>query len=435
MKRLYDNDLIFGRLLTIDQSHLIERYNKALAAFDLPPTDLLAFDIDRTGFSPQIAEAMDNPDYLDPNGINRRFIVLTPKQSTLPVVHTRFSNTDALMHEFFAANLRVINALTIKDVIYGEIEDNVSVVSDIEDLLSIEQVEFRVLSANDMIGKANRLRMLADRLRQQDNAWRNDALLEEMVELSKDVGDIRQNEMVPRQVVFRHEAFWTSHFGGTYVFFDDASITVISDPDAPGFRRSRPWQVSYLSLHDHERVFAFLSESGRLELPRASWMETSGFLDHKAEMTIRRLIHEAEPERDVSDIDRVWLQTWMHRNAQAINRDGTYPFLNQIKRQLSKNGRIDIGEIDDDQRFLLVRGKPNHRDVWLVNRLISEYNSDDFVTRYVFNKQRFYADYADHAESWREHVVATLKDTYLTDKAGLRARLYGISPEQGVRNA
>ena len=47
------------------------------------------------------------------------------------------------MYEFFNENMRAINALTIKDVLYGEIEDNVARVEDIEDLLSIEQVEFR----------------------------------------------------------------------------------------------------------------------------------------------------------------------------------------------------------------------------------------------------------------------------------------------------
>ena len=30
-------------------------------------------------------------------------------------------------------------------------------------------------------------------------------------------------------------------------------------------------------------------------------------------------------------------------------------------------------------------------------------------------------------EAWRAHVVDTLKTTYLRDKAGLRARLYGLT--------
>ncbi|MDX7558399.1 DUF6638 family protein, partial [Klebsiella pneumoniae] len=83
---------------------------------------------------------------------NRRFIILTPDQAMLPVVHTQFSNTSQLMYEFFSSNARAINALTIKDVIFGEIEDSVSIVNDIEDLLSINQVEFRVLSAENVMG-------------------------------------------------------------------------------------------------------------------------------------------------------------------------------------------------------------------------------------------------------------------------------------------
>lgn len=93
MDLLERNALIYGRLLTVDESHLVERYNKALKAFGLKPTKLKKFEVDRTGFSPQIADELNDPLYLDPNAINRRFIILTPSQIELPVVHTAFSNT------------------------------------------------------------------------------------------------------------------------------------------------------------------------------------------------------------------------------------------------------------------------------------------------------------------------------------------------------
>lgn len=426
MKRLYENELIYGRLLTVDQPHLVERYNKALQAFGIKPTELTAFDIDKTGFSPQIAKELGDYDYLDPNGVNRRFIILTPSQVSLPVVHTRFSNTDALMYEFYTDNMRVINALTIKDVIYGEIEDNVSVVNDMEDLLSIQQVEFRVLSADDVIGKANELRGLIDRLKHTSDAWRDDAMLNRMVELSKKVGDIRENHMVPEHVVFRHNAYWTSHFDGAYIFVDEKMTTVISNPDAPGFRRSRPWQVSYLPIGDYDRVFRFLAASKRIELPRASWIEETGFIEHRAEMIIRSIIHQAEPDVDMTKVDAVWLQTWLHRNANLVTKDGRYPFLNQIKREIAQNGRVDINEIPEEYRFMLVRAKPDHPDAWLTNRLICEFNRVDFVSRYIFNKQAFYDDYEEYDVQYRNHVVETLKATYLNDKAALRARLYGL---------
>jgi len=427
MDLLRDNELIYGRLLPVDEPHLIDRYNKALAAFGLKPTKLKSFEIDRTGFSPEIAKELDDPLYLDPNEVNRRFIILTPAQADLPVVHTAFSNTSQLMFEFYNRNRRVIDALTIKDVIFGEIEDSVAKVDDIEDLLSINQVEFRVLSAEDVLGKAGELGQLVDRLKMEPDAWRDTAMMERMVELAKVTGDIRENKLVPDQVIFRHEAFWTTHFGGIYVFIDKDMTTVISDPAAPGFRRSRPWQVSYLGIRDAERVFRFLAASGRLDLPRASWLETSNYLEHRAEMAIRALIHRQQPELDFEKVDKVWLQTWIHGNADLINKEGTFPFLNAAKREIAQTGKLNLEDMAPERRFLVVRAKPTHPDAWLTNRLIADFVPDDFVSRYVFNKQTFYKEYEGWGKRWRTHVVDTLKTTYLKDKAALRARLYGLT--------
>lgn len=426
MDLLLRNDLIYGRLLPIDEPHLIERYNKALKAFGLKPTKLKGFEIDRTGFSPQIAKELDDPLYLDPNEINRRFIILTPSQVDLPVVHTAFSNTGQLLFEFMTKNQRAVNALTIKDVIYGEIEDSVNKVESIEDLLSINQVEFKVLSAENVVGKAAELGVLVDRLKQEPDAWRDDAMLNRMVDLAKITGDIRENALVPDQVIFRHNTFWTSHFGGLYVFIDKDAITVIGDSTAPGFKRSRPWQVSYLSIRDAERVFRFLASTGRLELPRASWVEQSGYLEHRAEMAVHELIRVAEPKRKIADVDKIWLQSWIHANADLINREGTFPFLNGAKREIAQLGQLRLEDVLPNQRFLVVRAKPDHPDAWLVNRLISDFVEFDFVSRYVFNKQGFYADYEAMGETAREDVVETLKSSYLNDKAGYRKRLYGL---------
>ncbi len=427
MDLLRDSELIFGRLLRIEEPHLIQRYNKALAAFGLPPTKLAGFDIDRTGFSPQVAEELGDMLYLDPNEVNRRFIILTPAQQDLPVVHTAFSNTSKLMFDFFARNSRAIDALTIKDVIYGEIEDSVDKVEDIDDLLSINQVEFRVLSAEDVLGKAAELGRLVDRLKREPDAWRDDAMLARMVDLAKVTGDIRENALVPDQVIFRHNAFWTSHFGGTYVFVDPDTTTVIGNPTAPGFRRSRPWQVSYLSIGDTDRVFAFLASTGRLELPRASWIEASGYLEHRAEMIVRALVHQTDPKRDLSTIGTVWLQTWIQSNASLLSSDGTFPFLNAAKREIAQLGQLKIEEVQPKHRFLVVRARPDHPDAWLTSRLISDFVPFDFVSRYIFNKQGFYRDYENFDPVWRTHVVDTLKTSYLKDKAGFRARLYGLT--------
>ena len=270
MKRLEESELIYGRMMPVVEPHLIKRYNQALSGLGLPKTKLKSFRIDMTGYSPEIAQEHGDPQYLDPHGVNRRFIILSPNQLQLPVVHTAFSNTGELMHQFFEGNAKALNALTIKDVVYGEIDDPILQVQDIEDLLSIEQVEFKVFTGQNLAQQALDLRQMMDRLKKEPNAWRDDDLLNQMVDLAQSTGDIRNNSLVPTELIFRHNTFWSSHFGGVYVFIDERETTVIGDPSAPGFRRSRPWQVSYIDREDKDLVYRFLVETGRVDIPRGS---------------------------------------------------------------------------------------------------------------------------------------------------------------------
>jgi hypothetical protein len=429
MKHLLEAGLVYGRLLLIDEPHLIGRYNKALVGFGLPETKLASFHIDMMGFSPEVAEELGDVDYLDPLKVNRRFIILTPEQEGLPVAHANFSNTAALMHQFFAANGRALNAITIKDAVYGEIEDSVAVVQSLDDLVSINEVRFRVLSADDLLGKAAELRQLVDRLAAETDLWRDDAALERMVALAKVTGDIRQNALVPDQLVFRHDAFWADHFGGVYVFLDEGTATVICDREAPGFRRSRPWQVSYIPSDEPKLIFDFLARTGRIELPRASWVGQSGLIEHRRRMALVDLIARKTPDTDFTRVDKVWLQTWLTRNAAAVTADGTYPFLTEVLRHLAETGEVRLDRIDARERFLLVRAMPGHRDAWLTNRLISGYVPQDYVSRYIFDRPGFYRIYEGYGDNFRKHVVSELTNSYLINKRAIRRALYAMGDE------
>ncbi|MDP3523392.1 MAG: hypothetical protein Q8S27_02350, partial [Hoeflea sp.] len=206
--------------------------------------------------------------------------------------------------------------------------------------------------------------------------------------------------------------------------------TVICDHAAPGFRRSRPWEVSYIDISDHARIFEYLSKSDRLQLPRASWVEPSGFFVHRAEMAIADLIGRTDPSVDLAGADRVFLQTWMHRNAALIAEEGIYTFLQEALREVTATGQVKMREVRADRRLMLCRAAPDHPDQWLVNRLLARLSPFDFVTRFVFDKQGFYNSYNDYSESYRAHVVNVLGTTYLNNKAALRSRLYGLEGYQ-----
>ncbi|MEM8750732.1 MAG: DUF6638 family protein [Pseudomonadota bacterium] len=429
MKRLEESELIYGRMMRVSDPHMVARYNQALSGFGLPNTKLTDFRIDMTGFSPEVADELDDRQYLDPHGINRRFIILSPAQIELPVVHTAFSNTGQLMHQFFEANARAINALTIKDVLYGEIDDPVLEPHDIEDLLAIEQVEFKVFTGANLADQAIKLRTLMDRLRKEPDAWRDDELLNDMVSMAQATGDIRTNELVPKEVLFRHNTFWSSHFGGVYVFIDEDQTTVIGDSDAPGFRRSRPWQVSYIDRKDRELVWRFLIETGRVQPPRGSWIERSGYIDHRMEMLITMLAFVDDPDDHHEPSDPRWVKRWINDHTDLVEREGTLPFLNWAKRVYENWANIDLDEIDARGRFILSRATPGREDTWLVNRLISDYVPFDFLTRYVFNKPAFYKDYEGWHKGLKKHTVKTIKRRYLDRKRRLRRELYGMDED------
>ncbi|MEM6711753.1 MAG: DUF6638 family protein, partial [Pseudomonadota bacterium] len=178
MQRLIEEGLRFGGLLHVDHAHLVERYNAALTAFGLPPTQLTDFYIDASGYSYEVALEMQNAAYLDPEGINRRFIILSPDQADLPLIRTSFSADGQVVRAFFSANDRMIRAVTLKDALYGEIENLVFDVERPADVLGIRDVRFIVRTPTGLLEEAQTLRAKMDRFLDEPNAWSDDTLLE-----------------------------------------------------------------------------------------------------------------------------------------------------------------------------------------------------------------------------------------------------------------
>lgn len=413
------------RLLAIEEPFLVERYDEALKGFGLPASGLDSFHIDMCGYSPEVAEKLGNEQYLDPNDVNRRFIILSPEQARLSVARETFSNTGDLMAEFFRKNLKPIHALTIKDVIYGEIEDNVFEIDHIDDLLDIEQVEFQVSTPRELPAKTSRLKLLMDRVLKEPDAWQDDKLLKEMVALAKETGDIRDNELLPSELVFRHETFWAAHFGGIYIFNDDEAITVVCDADARGFRKSRPWQVSYLDIGDEQNVYRFLAHSGRLDPPRGSWIETSGLIQNRFVMAVawRAAQTGGKGPRDWMDLGGA--MRWVKNNPGEARRDPVLQLLQKTAGGAANWSSIDMDRIEPELRFALCRANPEHPDMELINRLIGEYLPFDYMQKLIFHPGQFRKQWALWPEEFKKFVANGLGSDYFKLAKAYQNSTYG----------
>ena len=85
MKRLISRGLMFGNLVPVVSPILVERYNRALKRLTGKTTALTDFHIDISGYSPEIGDDLGDDLYLNHEGVNRQFILLTTEQKTAPL--------------------------------------------------------------------------------------------------------------------------------------------------------------------------------------------------------------------------------------------------------------------------------------------------------------------------------------------------------------
>ena len=425
MERLIEHQLRYGGLLEIAQPHLIERYNAALASFGVPATELDRFSIDATGYSPEVAEELGNAQYLDPNGVNRRFVILTPAQAHLPIVSINFSSTIDIFRAFFRENAEALQILTLKDAVYGELDNSTYRVDDLADVLSIKHVQFRLATVNALLDKARRLEDLIDRFHTGRDSWMDDELIENMLELARECGDVRTNRIVPRQLTFRQRSFWTRHHDGLYVFNDSDGKTVVI---GPGDRDVRAEGVAhfeqYIPISEPDEVYRYLKATGRLESFNPVWLERSGVLERRVDYLVKRAIAEDEEHLDLVGLDSNWERNWVRENLDDLTEDGVFQFLNRMRQRAADGARVDVDDLHAPHRFLVVRARPDHDEAELVNRLISEYLGFDFLTRFIVNKEGFYRDFESYPTRFGDYVVHTVTRTFFPDKEGFWRRMF-----------
>ena len=218
MNRLIAAGLMFGNLVEISSPALVERYNRALKHLTGKTTALKDFHIDISGYSPEIGDELGDPLYLNPNGANRQFILLTTSQKTAPLLNMKFSTSRGILTQFIEKNEAQLFALTARDAVAGELQGSVYEVSTPARLLEMKQVTVEADTIGGHVADAEKLSGLIDRFRGPGEDWRVDELIAQMHEMARKPGYVCRVPIPLPAMTFQQPNFWTSHFGGIYVF-------------------------------------------------------------------------------------------------------------------------------------------------------------------------------------------------------------------------
>ncbi|MEC7793878.1 MAG: DUF6638 family protein, partial [Pseudomonadota bacterium] len=383
-------------------------------------TTLTDFHIDISGFSPEVGEELDDPLYLNENGCNRQFILLTTAQKTAPLLNASFSTSRHILRQFIETNEAQLFALTARDAVAGELLNSVFSVTNPARLNDIRKIEIEADTTTGLVRDAEKLGQLSDRFLGEEDGWFDDVLIGEMISMAKRTGDVTRNPVRLKQMVFEQENFWTAHFGGTYLF-RSTPRTAITETAA---RLEDAGLGDVIEKRDTNRIARFLADNALVEpIIKARGIDGTAILRQKMDFIVVDAAHQADV--DLTGATRRDIRRLARRHADDLPPE--YHALRQLVAWAEDGARWPRISSDHPAYFYTLRAS-DHVDADLVNMLLAELAPKDVRQLFICHKALFYRAYAGWSETKKSYVADMLAREYAVDKAGTRAALFGHEP-------
>ena len=428
MKRLIAAGLMFGNLIEVSSPALVERYNRALKHLTGKTTTLTDFHIDISGYSPEIGDALKDDLYLNANGCNRQFILLTTAQKDAPLLHAKFSTARGILRQFIETNEAQLFALTARDAVAGELQNSVYEVDTAAKLFDIRKVVVEADTIGNHVRDAEKLGTLIDRFRREPDGWRDDVLIAGMIGLAKKTGDVTRAPVSLPEMTFEQGNFWTSHFGGMYIFRTVTLPGVITNQPDESFG---PLPVSpVMDFAQRNEIAAWLDRNNLVEpIVQARGMDVAAVLRQKLDFI---LVDAADAlDLDLGDATRQDLRKIALRLGAALPDE--FKALAALLAWAERAGDWPAISSEHPAYFYTLRAKPlADRD--LVNMLLAELSPLDVRQLFITHKERFYQAYATWSDRKRQYVADFLEREYQVDTQGARAALFGPEPGMDERD-
>jgi len=422
MKRLIEKGLMFGNLVPVDSPALVERYNRALKHLTGKTTKLDDFHVDISGYSPEVGHELGDHTYLNANGCNRQFILLTTEQKTAPLLNAKFSFSRSVLRQYIEANEAKLFALTTRDAVAGELANSVFEMREPARLFDIRRIVVEADTTAGDVANARELTGKIEHFRNDEDAWWDDVLIAEMITLAKQTGDVTRNPVDLAAITVETGSFWTAHFGGLYLFRDLDHPALFAVGEVP---EGLPIEHAF-SLHKPNRVAKFFELNGLTEsFVKARNVDAAAILRQKMDFILV----------DVASTLGMDLAGATRRDLRMIARQmgaslpDAFHGLADLLRWVEGGGDWPRITSEHPAYFYTLRaGAHKYRD--LVNQMLAELTPLDVRQLFICHKELFYQQYQGWSDAKKGFVADFLANEYQVDKSGTRAALFG--PEPGM---
>src|SRR6056297_2596280 len=419
MERLIKSGLMFGNLIHVASPALVERYNRALTHLTGKTTALTNFYIDISGYSPEVGHELGDPLYLNHAGVNRQFILLTTAQKSAPLLDAQFSTSRGILKQFIEDNEAALFALTARDAVAGELVNSVYDMSSPARLFDIRRITIEADTTNSALKQAEKLDAKVETFLNAEDAWFDDVLIAEMITLAGETGDVLRNPVKLKQMSFEQLNYWTSHFGGVYLFQDVELPGVITAGDKAELG---DLPVDYVfDLTDRNRIASFLDLNGLVEpIVKARGIDAAAILRQKMDFILVDAL--AGEVTQFAQRSRQQMRQLARDHASKLPPE--FHTLNALLNWAENGGKWPVIDSDNPAYFYTLRAAA-HPDADLINMLLSELAPKDIRQLFICHKALFYRHYAGWPEAKKDYVVEFLTREYQVDKTGAREALFG----------
>lgn len=398
---------LFGRgLITIDDAVLVDRYNACLVDMDLAPTKLKVFQIDRMGWSPEIAAEQGNDYYLSHGDANPLAILLMPEQCSakVPIYFPQHSFEWDLMSQWCSAHRTQIFELTKDTAIWLDIDQEVDLYQTPADLLSVYEVMVRAHTPDGIIRHASDQHELVTEFLRKDDSELDIALIEKIRVSRNTYGDLRKRALVVRDYAYSDlRNFYSRAFGGVFILRSRGKPLILCrDPKV-----ARKHGVDIAGRDAIGKLVAL----GYIETDVRWWKENLYRLRIIAESFLMDVLDREEPDLEFLSLNSAEQKAVILRYADKL---GLYLELKRLVRQL-ENGEEDV-QVSKEVSDILIHPAhdltPVTREV--VGQLLTYMNGGRLVPLFYRHQKTEFAK--AYSEQWkapkREWALKRIREHY-----------------------
>jgi hypothetical protein len=387
LKRLFGRGRAFQQLLSARAERfpvdgaLAQRYRTLLREILGHECTLESFSVDRGGWSPEVAGEL-GPDYLKTGDTTRLLILLSPDQSRAAVNRSGNSYQRLVLDRLYEQGRTLINFLTFKHLLWGELDDHAGLVERPDDLLLVETVELSLdTQSRDLKKLALFHRQAAEMLR--GNGLNRDSSIHAMLhlrnELVQRLGDLRNLEFDgPVTLRMGVGSFFSDLFGGCYVLRDTESCLIHGD-QGKGARELISSCVPCFR-YDDPKLVDYLQQQGFIEL-------SSDLMEQR----VKEMENELLLQQDLNPLRLHFVQRRHYlKQLRSLFPSSYYELRDLLKIRSERRHRRRLGE-------LMAKCTPATRlklalplkQPAFVSRLLAEIDPTDSYRLYRYNTPRF----------------------------------------------